>query len=284
MSIANGSSLDSTKEAVLGVLTGQIAIAIENCRLVEEKVRLERELMKRERLAALGQMAATVAHEVKNPLSAIKSIVQVMREEDERAPRGEDLRLIVGEIDRLNRTVTQLLSFSRPALADVRPVALRNLAQMVSRLLDPDAAVAGVALRAEVRNDREVPGAAAAAIREVLINLALNAIQATPPRGSVVVTLEGTDRGARLEVVDSGHGIPAPLQTKVREPFFTTKQRGTGLGLAIVERRLVELGGHLEIESPLQGSEGTRVWADVKFSTPATPLEPADVDTAHAGQ
>lgn len=277
-------SLDSTKEAVLGVLTGQIAIAIENCRLVEEKVRLERELMKRERLAALGQMAATVAHEVKNPLSAIKSIVQVMREEDGDGSRGQDLRLIVGEIDRLNRTVTQLLSFSRPALADTRPVALDEIAQTVTRLLETDAAATGVALRAEVANDRRVSGAAAAAIREVLINLALNAIQATPEGGSVVVSLAGTERGAHLAVEDTGKGIPAALHGKVREPFFTTKQRGTGLGLAIVERRLVELGGHLEIDSPLTADGGTRVWADVNAPSDADTPEPAGVDTAHAGQ
>lgn len=276
-------SLDSTKEAVLGVLTGQIAIAIENCRLVEEKVRLERELMKKERLAALGQMAATVAHEVKNPLSAIKSIVQVMREEDGSGSRSEDYRLIVGEIDRLNGTVTQLLSFSRPALADARPVTLAELAQTVGRLLESDAAAAGVRLSTAVSEDRAAPGAAASAIREVLINLALNAIQATPHGGEVAVSLAGTERGARLEVRDTGSGVPAGLLTKIREPFFTTKQRGTGLGLAIVERRLVELGGHLEIESPVAGTTGTRVWADVVLG-PAAAAGASDVDTAQARQ
>src|SRR6185369_1104689 len=105
-----------TKEvrAVLEVLAAQSAIAVEDCRLMEENMQLERRVAQGERLAALGQMAASVAHEVKNPLSAIKSIAQVMHE-DENLQReyGRDLRLIVGETDRLSRSVTQMLSFAR---------------------------------------------------------------------------------------------------------------------------------------------------------------------------
>jgi signal transduction histidine kinase len=259
----SGGSLGAQREAVLGVLAGQVAIAIENCRLVEEKVRLERELMKQERLAELGQMAATVAHEVKNPLSAIKSIVQVMREEETDNDRTEDLRLIVGEVDRLNRTVTQLLSFSRQAVSDGKAVSIAELARSATRLLESDAAAAGVDLTTEVEGEAAVTGGAAAALREVLMNLAQNAIQATPAGGRVGIRLEGHDARVRVEVEDTGPGIPVELRAKVREPFFTTKQRGTGLGLAIVERRLAELGGRLEIESPLDERGGTRVWAEV---------------------
>lgn len=260
-------SVDSKKEAVLGVLAGQIAIAIENCRLVEEKVRLERALMNQERLAALGQMAATVAHEVKNPLSAIKSIVQVLREEEGDGPRREDLRLIVGEVDRLSRTVTQLLSFSRPAQAEAHPVSLPELASAVVRLIEPDAATAGVALEARVGADVVVPGSIGTALREVLMNLTINAVQATAPGGSVEIRLETTPRGVRFAVEDTGCGIPEALRLKIREPFFTTKQRGTGLGLAIVDRRLAELGGHLEIESPLSADGGTRVSSEIVVAT-----------------
>lgn len=257
-------SLSAEKQAVLSVLAGQIAVAVENCKLVEEKVRLERRLMQRERLAALGQMAATVAHEVKNPLSAIKSIVQVMREEVEEGVQARDLDLILGEIDRLNRTVTQLLQFSRPAVADARPSSLGELVGVVVRLLEPDAREAGVRLSCEVRGEAELPGAAAGALREVLLNLAQNAIQATPPGGFVEVLVAVEARRLVLQVVDSGPGIPPELRVKVMQPFFTTKQRGTGLGLAIVERRLAELGAHLVIDGPPTG--GTRVSAGVDLS------------------
>ena len=124
--------------AVLEVLAGQIAVALDDWRLVEENVRLERKLAEGERLAALGQMAATVAHEVKNPLSAIKSIAQVMSEDEAlKTQHARDLSLIVGETDRLNNTVTQLLSFARtqtPASdAEHRRGNRRHRGQPVSR-------------------------------------------------------------------------------------------------------------------------------------------------------
>src|SRR5207237_2835265 len=112
--------LTSDVRAVLEVLAGQVAIAVEDCRLAEENLRLERKVAEGERLAALGQMAATVAHEVKNPLSAIKSIAQVMSEDEALSSQhSRDLSLIVGETDRLSKSVTQLLSFAsnRPPAA-----------------------------------------------------------------------------------------------------------------------------------------------------------------------
>lgn len=262
--VAGPGTLDDQRTAVLGVLSGQIAIAIENTRLVEEKVRLERTLMNKERLAALGQMAATVAHEIKNPLSAIKSIVQVMSEESRGDREEEDLRLIVGEVDRLNRTVTQLLSFSRPAVSEATPLPLGDVASSVIRLLEPDARSAGVTIAMEVKADRPVSGAVANALREVLINLGLNAIQATPAGGHVEIALNGAGERVELSVEDTGSGIPDDLKRKVREPFFTTRQRGTGLGLAIVERRLVEFGGNIHIESPITDGRGTRVSAEIR--------------------
>jgi GAF domain-containing protein len=111
---AAGPSLTPDARSVIATLADQVAIAIDDSRLMEENVRLERELAERERLASLGRMAATVAHEIKNPLSAIKSIAQVMREDDNlKNDYARDLNLIVGETDRLSQSVTQLLSFAR---------------------------------------------------------------------------------------------------------------------------------------------------------------------------
>ncbi|MDQ3806438.1 MAG: hypothetical protein M3416_21730, partial [Acidobacteriota bacterium] len=135
--------------AVLEMLAGQVAIAVEDCRLVEENVRLERRIAQSERLAALGRMAATVAHEVKNPLSAIKSIAQVMRE-DERVSEeyGRDLNLIVGETDRLSRTVSQMLSFARSAPHGEPPRRADELIAAVLELFRGEAANCKVTLRA----------------------------------------------------------------------------------------------------------------------------------------
>ena len=126
------------------MLASQVAVEVESCRLIEEKVRLERELVNREHLASLGQMAAQVAHEVKNPLSAIKSIAQVMREEQALVGYEQDLSLIVSEIDRLNRTVSQLLAFSRPSHADTRAVQLSDLIAATVTLAGGEAKERGV--------------------------------------------------------------------------------------------------------------------------------------------
>src|ERR1044071_1530120 len=144
---ADARALTSEKRSILDVLAGQVAIEVEGCRLVEEKVQLERELATRERLATLGQMAAQVAHEVKNPLSAIKSIAQVMREEADLKAYDRDLELIISEIDRLNRTVSQLLAFSKPSRADAQPVALADMIGATVALAGNEASARGVEVK-----------------------------------------------------------------------------------------------------------------------------------------
>jgi signal transduction histidine kinase len=262
-------ALTSEKRAILDVLASQVAVEVESCRLVEEKVRLERELANREHLATLGQMAAQVAHEVKNPLSSIKSIAQVMREEQALSGYEQDLSLIVSEIDRLNRTVSQLLAFSRPSHADTRPVQLSGLVNATVTLAGGEAKERGVDLKVESITDVRLTGAQAGALREALSNLVLNAVQATEAGGEVKICatvqtdprVRATDSAAAmltLTVTDSGPGIPEDAQQRVFEPFYSTKSRGTGLGLAIVQRRVVEIGGSVELTSPVEDDHGTR--------------------------
>ncbi|HEX5706829.1 MAG TPA: ATP-binding protein [Pyrinomonadaceae bacterium] len=259
--------------SVLEVLAGQVAIAVEDCRLVEENVRLERRLARGERLAALGQMAATVAHEVKNPLSAIKSIAQVMREDEKlKVEYARDLELIVGETDRLSRSVTQLLSFARGAPPVGSPVRTGSLIGEVVKLTSAEAESRGVSLRNQVETasqtnggdveqskvaDSELSGACASALRDALANLILNALQATPEGGAVTVEARATTDALVVTVTDEGGGVPEELRERIWEPFFTTKQRGTGLGLAIVRRRLEEVGGTARL-APRADGEGAR--------------------------
>ncbi len=260
--IVRGKEQDLTaeKREVLTVLSGHLAAAIENCQLLEEKVKLEQELSESARLAALGQMAATVAHEVKNPLSAIKSIAQVMRE-DEAVSReyGRDLDLITGEVDRLNRSVSQLLSFSRPSLVAAAPASLRATVDEVLALTRTELSERSVRVELDLQTDPRLGGETSAALKEVLLNLLLNAAQAIQRDG--VITLASSQPRAdawQFSVRDDGPGVPPELQAKIFEPFFTTKQRGTGLGLAIVARRVRELGGTLKVQSPIQNGRGTR--------------------------
>jgi signal transduction histidine kinase len=253
-------SLTAEKREVLAVLAGHIAVAIENCQLLDEKVKLERELAKRERLASLGQMAATVAHEVKNPLSAIKSIAQVMREDEQMSREyGRDLDLITGEVDRLNRTVTQLLSFSRPSAVAGAPARLSEILESVLALTRTEAEQRKVEVSLDLQFDPKFSGEHAAVLNEVLLNLILNAMQAIHRNGKVRIGSEsdGADR-LIIYVTDDGIGIPPSMQEKIFEPFFTTKQRGTGLGLAIVARRVREIGGTIAIQSPVADGGGAR--------------------------
>jgi signal transduction histidine kinase len=240
---APADALTSDTRAVLGVIAGQVAIAIEDYRLIEENVRLERRLAQDERLAALGQMAATVAHEVKNPLSAIKSIAQVLREDRNLHAYERDLGLIVGETDRLNSSITQLLSFARRAPESLSPARADELIQAVVALFRAQAEQSGISLHCDVAAQIELSPTAAAALRDALSNLLLNALQATKAGGRI--TIDAKERADSLCVIveDTGAGIPAELQPRIWEPFFTTRQRGTGLGLAIVRKRIEEAGG-----------------------------------------
>jgi signal transduction histidine kinase len=256
---ADSDALTYETRALLELLAGQVAIAIEDSRLVEENVRLERRISQSERLAALGRMAATVAHEVKNPLSAIKSIAQVMREDEYlRREYARDLELIVGETDRLSQSVTQMLSFARTPPPAGSPLPADDLLQTVAQLSQRDAAARGVSIKLDVDSASvELDGIRAAALRDAASNLILNALQASPPGGRVRVNARVENERLSVSVTDEGSGVPAERRERIWEPFFTTKQRGTGLGLAIVRKRIEEAGGEARL-APQRPGEGAR--------------------------
>ena len=259
-------TLTEDARSVLEILAGQVAIATEDCRLVEENVRLERRLAEGERLATLGQMAATVAHEIKNPLSAIKSIAQVMGEDESLSHEyARDLSLIVGETDRLGQSVTQLLSFARQETPSELPMRADQLIQSVARLFEVTAEKDGIKLSVKIEKDEELGGSAVSAVRVALSNLLLNALQATPKGGEITITQKIENSVMVILLQDSGPGVPDELQQRIWEPFFTTKQRGTGLGLAIVRKRMQEAGGTARLASRVNG-EGAKFELRVPLS------------------
>ena len=251
---AAGGSLTPDARSVIGTLADQVAIAIDDSRLMEENVRLERELAERERLALLGRMAATVAHEIKNPLSAIKSIAQVMREDETLTSEyARDLSLIVGETDRLSQSVTQLLSFARKESPSEQPLGVNELLRSVVDLFQASAREQGIVLECEVKNDAQLSGKCVSVLRDALSNLLLNALQATESGGSVRLSANVHNTQLLISVQDTGPGIAAELREQIWEPFFTTRQRGTGLGLAIVRKRVQEVGGAASLGSIRNG-------------------------------
>jgi len=210
-----------------------------------------------------------------------------MREEESLSEFDQDLSLIVSEIDRLNRTVSQLLAFSRPSHAESRPVRLSDLISASVTIAGAEAKERGVDLRIESITDVVLTGTQGGALRDALSNVVLNAVQATEAGEEVVIraVLQTSGRESEIRtgqsvaeilaitISDTGPGIPADSQQRVFEPFYSTKSRGTGLGLAIVQRRVVEIGGSVELVSPVANGRGTQFRLIVPLSAVESGME-----------
>ena len=259
---SHGAMLSGETAAALEFLCEQLPGALDLCRLIEEKLRLERELAERERLALVGQMAASISHNLKNPLGSIKTILQVQLENPELPDsiRGET-KMVLEEIGRLSTKLNQLLQYSRPA---VRGGSLtgscdaRVVVEEVASVLSHEAERRGVKFQASVSGESAKVAASAEALNDIVSNLVVNALEVTPRGGHVIVTADCRNGVCVVAVEDDGPGIPESLREKILQPFFTTKSQGTGLGLAIVARRVAEFGGTVEWESAVHDGHGTR--------------------------
>jgi signal transduction histidine kinase len=258
----HGATISGETRAALEFLCEQLPGALDLCGLIEEKLRLERELAERERLALLGQMAASISHNLKNPLGSIKTILQVQMENPElpASVRGEN-RIVLEEIGRLSAKLNQLLQFSRPAIRGGSAGATsdaRTIIEEVVGVLRHEAERRGITLETRLPEGSTKVAAAADAVSDVLSNLLVNALEATLRGGHVRVDGALNDGACVLTVEDDGPGIAPAAREKMLQPFFTTKAQGTGLGLAIVSRRVAEFGGHLDWESPARDGHGSR--------------------------
>ncbi|OJY18469.1 MAG: hypothetical protein BGO98_32565 [Myxococcales bacterium 68-20] len=239
----------------------QVATAVANARLFEkvkqsyEQLALaQEELVKQEKLAALGQLAATLAHEVRNPLGVLFNSLGTLTK---LLPRTGDVALLLSimgeESRRLDRLMRDLLDFARPVRPSIEPHSLAEEIDGALRAavqqLGPDCA----SFSSEVPSDLPRISFDQAMMRQALVNLLTNGAQAAGVGGSVVirVAIESGKRGplARIEVSDTGPGIPSDLAERVFEPFFTTKAMGTGLGLSIVKSIIEAHGGWIEFTS-----------------------------------
>jgi two-component system sensor histidine kinase HydH len=253
-----GSYLTGETSAALEFLAEQLPGMVDLARLIEDKLRLERELAERERMAVLGQMAASVSHNLRNPLSSMKTVLQVQLENpDLPLDVRRDCTLIVGEIDRMSAKLTQLLHYAKPTVHGERVAAVAVAAQ-TAWLFGRDAERRNVRLEFEKPTHEIMAQASEEALSEVLSNLIVNAMEAQPDGGRVRISVGRYDGRLDIVVDDDGPGITQELRAKIFQPYFTTKATGTGLGLAIVARRIEELGGTLAIESPLHRGKGTR--------------------------
>jgi two-component system sensor histidine kinase HydH len=205
----------------------------------------EREVLRREQLAAVGQLAAGVAHELRNPLTAIKVLVQAAaRRPGEPVLEGRNLTVLREEIDRLEGTIQALLDFARPPRPEKRPVAADAVVRDTLGLVAARAEQQGVRLAPDLPSGPAWFDADPAQLRQLVLNLVLNALDATPAGGTVEVRLRTDEPGwLVLEVADTGPGLPAGLGERIFEPFVSTKETGTGLGLSICRRVAESHGG-----------------------------------------
>lgn len=259
---SHGAMISGETYAALEFLCEQLPAAFDLCRLIEEKLELERELAQRERMALVGQMAASISHNLKNPLGSIKTILQVQMESPELpAPLRNETQMVLDEINRLSAKLNQLLQFSRPGVRSGSApdrCDVNRVAENVAGVFRHEAEQRGIALELKVERQPLEVAISAEVTNDILSNLLLNALEAAPIGGHVCLLLVASNGHCRVSVEDDGAGVPPALKEKILQPFFTTKARGTGLGLAIVARRVEEIGGKLEVESPIREQRGSR--------------------------
>jgi signal transduction histidine kinase len=264
----HGAMLSGETRAGLEFICEQIPAAFDLCRLIEEKLRLERELAERERMAVLGQMAASISHNLKNPLGSIKTILQVQMESPEMPESLKaETRMVLEEVSRLSQKLGQLLQFSRPTVlgGGTATSDVGEIVNEVSSVMKHEAERKGIQFGVTAESSLGVT-ASREAVSDIVSNLVVNGLEASGYGGDLRVSAAAVNGDALICVKDDGKGIPPELREKVMQPFFTTKTQGTGLGLAIVSRRVSEAGGRIELESPVANGRGTKfsVWLPLK--------------------
>jgi signal transduction histidine kinase len=204
-------------------------------------------LRRADRLSAMGELAAGLAHEIRNPLGAIDGAIQILTREQLAAETKQEFgELARRELDRLKGIVNQFLNFARPQPPQQIAVDSALLLHSVARLIGETAKMASVQVRVEETASAPTIRVDPEQIKQVLLNLAINAVQAMPSGGDVVLRALAKNGNVRLEVQDEGVGIDPENAERIFNPFFTTRNEGTGLGLSIAERIVSQHGGHIE--------------------------------------
>lgn len=232
----------------LVLLVEQFGVTLHNSQLQAMQAAAEHRVLQQEKLSAMGLLAGSLAHEIKNPLSSIKTITRVLAEDlgcD--SPHAEDLRMIEGEIDRLAVSTSELLEVARTPRPDQPPTPLAQLLAPTLRLLQHLARERKATFQLNFPDQPIVATLDQTSLREIVFNLVSNGLEAAAEGGTVVLSCHGEPDTVVMTIRDTGPGVSPEQRARLFEPFFTTKQTGTGLGLYIVARRVRELGGRIEL-------------------------------------
>lgn len=230
--------------------------------------KLKDEIEKNRRLASLGRLAAGIAHEIRNPLSSIKGFATYFKERYRNVPEDKKTaEIMINEVERLNRSITQLLDISRPLKLQKTPINIQDLISHAITMIERDERIRNITITRNIPEEDIFITGDQDRLSQVLLNLLLNSIEAIEKTGSISISvINDTILGkVRIEIVDTGIGIKEEDITHIFDPYFTTKSTGTGLGLAIVHRIIEAHNGTINVES--REGKGTRVILELPYNT-----------------
>jgi signal transduction histidine kinase len=263
---------------LLSTLTNQAAIAIENARLYENLKQSQDTLRRADRLSSLGLLTAGLAHEIRNPLVAIRTFTQLLPERYDDAEFREGFQgLALKEVDRICGLINDLLSFARPSKPNVVAQNVNDVVDNIARILESQAKEKNVVIARDFGDNLPKAWIDTEQMKQVFMNLILNAIQAMQEGGSISIATRAVSRNSaepsgefvQVEVRDTGIGIPEENVQHIFDPFFTSKDEGSGLGLAVSHQIVQEHGGFVTVESTV--GKGTAFFVHVPVGKPLRP-------------
>lgn len=213
------------------------------------------QLLQADRLSSLGELSAAVVHEVRNPLGAIKGAVEIIEDGlPADSPRREFAEIAKREVERLDRLVKEFLRFARPPQPAAAPAAINEIVQSIAHLIGQRAAMQNVSVRLELATDLPLVTVDDEQIKQVLLNLAINALQAMPAGGRLMLCTAMAGDAVVVETEDEGGGVDPSIAAHIFDPFFTTKEKGIGLGLSIAYKIAAQHHGSLEVGNGSRGA------------------------------
>jgi signal transduction histidine kinase len=240
---------------LLSTLANQTAIAVENARLYEDLKRSKSYIRRADRLASLGTLTAGLAHEIRNPLVAIKTLTQLLPERiDDEEFRNEFLQIASGEVDRISSLVTELLDFARPSDPKLELEDINAVLDGMILLVSTETKKKQIDITKDYSSDVPPIQIDREQIKQVFLNILLNGIEATSENGKITVRTRcfmkpGGEPYTQIEFTDTGCGIPQEYIEDIFNPFFTTKSTGSGLGLSISNQIIQDHRGYIDVES-----------------------------------
>ncbi|NLI14576.1 ATP-binding protein [Pelotomaculum propionicicum] len=227
---------------------------------ITEQKRLGKEIARLERLNLVGEMAAGIGHEIRNPMTTVRGLLQMLGEKDDCAKYKDYFNLMIEELDRANTIISEYLSLAKNKPVELKKHSLNRIISVILPLITADALVTDKRIEVELANipkllldEKE--------IRQLILNLVRNGLEAMSPGGSVIIKTYADDEDVVLAVRDHGNGIDPEILEKIGTPFHTTKENGTGLGLAVCYSIAARHNATIDLET---GTEGTTFYVRFK--------------------